>query len=100
MVFGCNRSAQLSPRVPAAIPGHGTDSRQAPVVEELSYLRRPESGASSLSMIGHPSGAEPLMVDVRQSGPGSAPHAVETYTVPTGLVASARYPRLLVGGTQ
>jgi hypothetical protein len=25
----------------------------------------------TLSMIGHPSGAEPLMVDVRQSGSGS-----------------------------
>ena len=31
-----------------------------------------------LSMVGHPSGGEPLMMDVRQSGPGSVPHACRT----------------------
>jgi DNA-binding transcriptional LysR family regulator len=41
-----------------------------------------------LSMIGHPSGAEPLMVDVRQSGSGSAGVPAPRRAPPLGTFAT------------
>ena len=54
---------------------HWPDPVQRSRIAEIGVNERRHRGFfPMLSMIGHPSGGEPLMVDVRQSGSGSAGH--------------------------